>query len=89
MKEMPTMSYIGYPNRFLCSVFDDMRSCIKTLNFSYLNALIEEAQMLANKMEAALEDAADLKSLRDDIHKLKDTRKALEEEVKEMISDGH
>ena len=36
-----------------------MRKCVETLNFSYLLGLIEEAQSMANRMEAKLEDIND------------------------------
>ena len=42
-------------NRTLCSVFINMRDALKTLNFSYLPALIEEAQYRAERMENAIE----------------------------------
>ena len=42
------------PNRMICEVFREMRTCLKTNNFSYLKGLIEEAQSYANRMESAL-----------------------------------
>ena len=47
------------PNRTICSVLQEMRECAKTSNYSYLPGLIEEAQSLANRMEAALWDQKD------------------------------
>lgn len=47
------------PNRYLCDVLDEMRDCYKTRNFSYLMGLVEEAQTLGERMEAALEDKKD------------------------------
>jgi hypothetical protein len=44
------------PSRYICDVLDEMRSCDKTKNYSYLPGLIEEAQVLANRMEAALDE---------------------------------
>ncbi len=44
------------PSRYICSILDEMRKCHETRNFAYLPGLIEEAQMLANRMEAALWD---------------------------------
>ena len=67
------------PNRYLCSVLDEMRECTKTLNFSYLSGLIEEAQTLGNRMEAKLYDIRDYESLLDDIKELKKEKKKLEE----------
>lgn len=42
------------PTRYLCDVLEEMRKCFKTRNFSGLLGLIEEAQTLANRMEAGL-----------------------------------
>ena len=47
------------PNRFLCDVLDEMRTCFKTRNFSYIMGLIEEAQTLGERMEAGLGDKKD------------------------------
>lgn len=48
------------PNRVICDVFIEMRKCVETQNYSYLPGLIEEAQVLANRMEAALHDYGDI-----------------------------
>jgi hypothetical protein len=68
-------------NRYLCSVLDEMRECTKTLNFSYLLGLIEEAQTLGNRMEAKLYDIKDFELLHEDIAKLKKQKKKLEEKI--------
>ena len=67
------------PNRYLCSVLDEMRECTKTLNFSYLLGLIEETQTLGSRMEAKLYDIKDFERLRDNIKELKKEKKKLEE----------
>ena len=72
------------PNRVICAVFDEMRDCVKTLNFSYLSGLIEESQSLANRMEAHLYDIKDLNRLHKDIKALKKKKKKLKEEVEEV-----
>ena len=71
------------PNRILCAVLDEMRDCVKTTNFSYLPGLIEEAQSLANRMEAHLYEIKDFNRLHKDIKALKKKKKKLEEEVEE------
>ena len=48
-----------YPNRTICDVLEAMRDCYKTRNFAYLHSLIEEAQNMANRMEASLSDKGD------------------------------
>ena len=72
------------PNRLLCTVFDEMRECVKTLNFSYLPGLIEESQSLGNRMEAHLYDIKDLNRLHKDIKALEKKKKKLKEEVEEL-----
>jgi len=47
------------PHRYLCDVLDEMRKCYETRNFSYLLGLIEEAQTMGERMEAALGDRKD------------------------------
>ena len=85
--EMPELKYYGCTNRYICSVLDEMRECLKSLNFAYFGSLIEEAQMLANRMEAALDDQKCRKDLLDDIKALEETRDKLEIEVKELIKN--
>ena len=65
------MRYRHFPNRTICQVLEEMRQCFKTYNFSPIKGLIEEAQSLANRMEAGLEDISDAESMRDRIKKLK------------------
>jgi DNA helicase TIP49 (TBP-interacting protein) len=74
------------PNRTICDVLQAMRQCSKTKNYSYLEGLIEEAQNLANRMEAALWDQKDFeyarkehKDLKKEIKKLKEQKEKLEE----------
>ena len=75
------------PNRLLCAVLDEMRDCVKTLNFSYLSGLIEEAQSLGSRMEAHLYDIKDFNRLLDDIKALEKKKKKLKEEVEETSED--
>ena len=84
--EMPSLSYIG-PQRYICTALEEMRSCIKNLNFSPMSSLIDEVQILANRMESALECNGDISKLYEDIHKLKDARKKLKKEVKDLIKE--
>jgi hypothetical protein len=75
------------PNRLLCDVLDEMRDCVKTLNFSYLSGLIEEAQSLGSRMEAHLYDIKDFNCLLDDIKALEKKKKKLKEELAEISED--
>lgn len=75
--------------RTLCEVLEEMRKCIKTLNFSYLLGLIEEAQVLGNRMEAGLGDKHSIEAYHDDArkarHEFEDLEKKkadLEEEIR-------
>jgi hypothetical protein len=65
------------PNRTICSIIEECRSCTKTGNYSYLPGLLEEIQSAANRMEAALWDQKDLERLRE-------KRKELEAEIKQL-----
>jgi hypothetical protein len=50
-------------NRHLCSVLDNMRKCCDTLNFAPMRGLIEEAQIMGERMEEALDDKRDYKKI--------------------------
>ena len=71
-----------YPNRTMCDILEAMRKCHQTRNYSYLSGLIEEAQNLANRMEAGLYDKRDLTRARDDLHDVKVELSELKTEVK-------
>ena len=47
-------------NRFVCSVLKEMRKAVKVGRIDMLEGLIEEVQVLVNRMEAKLEDYSDL-----------------------------
>jgi len=67
------------PHRYLCDVLAEMRKCHETRNYSPLLGLVEEAQTLANRMEAALGEKKDLERWHEDAKKEK---KALEKLLK-------
>ncbi len=69
------------PNRTICEVLEAMRQSNNTRNFSYLDGLIEEAQYLANRMEAALWDQRDFK-------RTQEKHKDLREEVKQLKAEA-
>tara|TARA_B100002019_G_C21250753_1_gene591004 strand:- start:825 stop:1085 length:261 start_codon:yes stop_codon:yes gene_type:complete len=69
-------------NRYVCTVLEEMRQCTKNLNFSVLPSLIEETQILVNRMEAKLHDIKDLDSLHDKIKEKKLILSELEEKIK-------
>ena len=78
------------PNRFVCDVLKEMRKCSETANYSYLAGLIEEAQTMFNRMEARLEDYADMMGTDKDVHvkqlelrKLRDECNNLKAQIRE------
>ena len=71
-------------NRYVCDVLKEMRECLKTNNFSYLDGLIEETQMLVNRMESKLHDYKDAKYDEDRIKKLKKEKISLQKEVDDL-----
>lgn len=81
---------MGYywANRTMCDVLEEMRKCYETRNFAHLLGLIEEAQHLANKMEAGLADKQDLKSLNEERHELKKEVGSLRDELKTLKNDA-
>ena len=68
-------------NRYLCEVLTEMRTCSETKNYSYLLSLIEEAQTLANRMEASLYDKKDYTSIKSKIKEKKEELKKLEKKI--------
>ncbi len=76
-----------YPNRYLCSVLEEMRSCWKTRNFSPIRGLIEEAQSLANRMESSLSDINDVEEMREERSELHKEIKKLRKEAKKLRAD--
>ena len=84
--ENDDMPYFGV-NRYLCDVLEDMRKCFETLNFAPMKSLIEEAQILGNRMEAGLGDKRDLVKLGEERHKLKQEYKRLQKLVEELKAE--
>lgn len=80
-----------WPQRTMCDVLEEMKKCSKNLNFAPVMGLIEEAQMIANRMEAGLLTLKDKKKLLDEIKKLKEERDEIKKELpeKETTDDEH
>ena len=68
-------------NRYLCDVLSEMRTCTETSNYAYLSSLIEEAQVMANRMEASLYDKNDYTSIKKRIAEKKVELKKLEKKI--------
>jgi len=58
-----------------------MRTCSETKNYSYLLSLIEEAQTLANRMEASLYDKKDYTRVKGLVKEKKQELKKLEKKI--------
>ena len=79
-----------YLNRTMCEVLHEMRECTKTRNYSYLLGLIEEAQSMANRMEAKLGQVKDIEKVDKRWTELKDKMAELRaEEKKAGIDKGY
>lgn len=70
-----------YRHRTMCDVLEDMRKCDSTKNYASLLSLIEEVQIMGNKMEAGL---GYKKSIEDMHEECKRLDKKLKEKKKEL-----
>ena len=59
------MDYLpgGYLSRTICDVLEEMRKCNETRNYAPMSSLIEEVQIMGNRMEAKLSDRRDYHKL--------------------------
>lgn len=74
----------GMPSRYICTVLDEIRDCYKTRNFSYILGLVEEAQTLANRMEAALSEKRDYEHWHKKVKEEKEEYKKLLKETNKL-----
>lgn len=81
----------GYSIRLVCSVLEEMRQSVKTLNiFTYnrskniLLSQLEEIQCYVNRMESALEYQSDIRELYKKRKKIKGEVTALKKELKSL-----
>lgn len=81
-------------HRTLCDVLEEMRKCHQTHNYSALPGLIEEAQSMGNRMEAAIGENRDITSVKKEWRKWKKRNKKMmvakeeESEEKELKVGG-
>lgn len=73
---------MSWPARTICAALEDMRNCYKTYNFQAIASLIEEVQMLANRMEARLDTSQSYEEARNDLRKINNEVKQLKNELK-------
>lgn len=86
------MSYRSFgPNRYVCSVLEEMRDQLKLLDHdnlerykSHTKMMIEEVQTLVNRMESALQDWDDLENLTKEKRQLKIKVKKLRKKLAEL-----
>jgi septal ring factor EnvC (AmiA/AmiB activator) len=71
------------PSRYMCDVLDDIRKMHKTRNYSGLMGSVEQLQVMAYRMEAALGDKRTIEQYDDEAHKLK---RDLKEKRRELAS---
>ena len=76
-------------NRYLCDVLEEMRKMvliykdiIPISSYRLMSSLIEEIQIMGNRMEASINDLHDRDSLYEDIKEKKKELKLLKEEIK-------
>lgn len=81
------MSYY-YRNRNLCDVLEEMRKIDETKNYGALAGLIEEAQSMGNRMEAALQDGRDWDKIQKELPKFRKELRKLKDEKEELKPDG-
>ena len=74
-------------NRTLCDVFREIRELDNTKNYSSLLGLINEAQSMANRMEAALGDIKDYREYREKAKKAHEQYVKLQEKINNEASD--
>jgi len=72
-------------NRVMCNVLEDIRSLDKTKNYGPLLGLVEELQVMGNRMESALADQKDLIKLQQRTSELRREYKNLKKEVEELL----
>lgn len=79
--------YYSGPNRTICSALNEIRACFKTHNYAPIKSLVEEVQVMANRMEAALYNQKDIMEMEEYRSQLKKECKELEAKKKELKND--
>lgn len=73
---------MSWPARTICGVLSDMRNAYKTYNFSSILSLIEECQMLANRMEANMDTEMTYEDRRKKLREVREELDILKNELK-------
>lgn len=75
---------MSWPARTICATLEDMRSAVKTLNFYMIPGLIEEVQILANRMEANLDTEQSYEDRRKKLREVNDEIKEKKQELETL-----
>lgn len=75
-------------NRYMCDAIEEARTCVKTLNFAIIPSLLEEIQIMGNRMESKLADLKDSEELTELISAKRKELKKIKAEIKELKGDG-
>lgn len=82
------MYYHRSINRTMCDVLEDARNSLKTLNLSPMAGLLEEIQIMSNRMESALYDQKDYKQAMEEYKDIKEEIKKLRAELKKLKKES-
>jgi hypothetical protein len=69
------------PNRYVCDVLGEIRTCVKVGRVDMIVGLAEELQIMVNRMEAKLADYANMGYHLDEAKELKERLKDLAKKV--------
>jgi hypothetical protein len=72
------------PHRYVCSVLEEMRTCLRLLKIDMLPGLVEEVQTLVNRMEAKLADYSEMGYNIKEARKLKKQVDKYREEIENL-----
>lgn len=73
-----------YSPRVLCDVLEEMRQFDKMKNYSCITGLIEEAQIMGDRMEHALSAKKEHSELDKEIKELKRKKRKLNKDIKKL-----
>ena len=71
-------------HRYMCDVLDEIRTALKVGRIDMITGLVEEIQTMGNRMEAKLQEYADLEYRLGEYRELKKKIKAAKGELEEV-----
>ena len=81
---MSYRTYFSFPSRTYCDILEEMRKLSSSRNYGALDGLIEELQVIGNRMEAGLDTQKTYKQYVKEIGELKKELKELREKKEEV-----